>query len=79
MQPINKLSCLGMYNADTFPLLTADLMCEMQCKNNCQGLRLTGNMSISEKPYMKNTYMVEVRIFEMVIPSALVTKILFGN
>jgi hypothetical protein len=31
-------------------------------------------MNISEKPYMKNTYMAVVRIYEIVIPPVLVTK-----
>ena len=61
--------------------MTAALMCEMQCKNNFQRLHLTGSMNISEEPYMKNTYtiMAVVRISEMVIPTAIITKILLCN
>jgi hypothetical protein len=33
-QPISKLSLLGIYNADTISILTAALMCEMQCKKS---------------------------------------------
>ena len=78
-QPISKLSCLGIYNADTLPLLTEALMCEMQFKNNFQRLHLTGSMNISEKPYMNNTYTAVVRISEMVTPPVVVSKILFYN